>query len=169
MTQNTHLLEIFLPKEQNTISLGQDLAAAITALHPESCILLLQGELGAGKTTLIRGLIQGLPGGENAQVSSPSFNLVNDYPTSPRTLHLDLYRLSGMEAAEIFWENLSQEQEPGIMVVEWSEHLPPEELPRQYLLFSLYRQNHSRLLQITPFGLSLQPVVRNLAQKYNAE
>jgi len=63
--------------------------------------LLLSGALGAGKTTLVRGLVSALPGAELAEVSSPSFNIVNIYPTTPQVAHFDLYRVVGSAPEEL--------------------------------------------------------------------
>jgi len=69
--------------------------AACVADSPALPPVLLHGQLGAGKTTFIRELVQTLPGSENAEVSSPSFNILNLYPTTPPVGHFDLYRTEG--------------------------------------------------------------------------
>ena len=81
-----------LPDEAATLALGRTLAGI---LSDPACraVLLLRGGLGSGKTTLVRGLVEALPGGGDAEVASPSFNIVNVYPTRPETYHLDLYRI----------------------------------------------------------------------------
>ncbi len=63
--------------------------------------LYLRGTLGSGKTTLTRGLVAALPGGEDAEVASPSFTLCNIYPTRPALLHADLYRMGDNGAAAV--------------------------------------------------------------------
>jgi tRNA threonylcarbamoyladenosine biosynthesis protein TsaE len=75
-------------------------------------VVLLRGDLGSGKTTFVRGLVAALPGGEEAEVASPSFNLVNVYPTRPEVVHMDLYRLRGGEAGELF-EEYAEAAPPG--------------------------------------------------------
>lgn len=151
-------LQLSLPGVDDTLRLGQELARGILRLRQYPCIILLQGELGAGKTTLVRGLTQALPGGQQAQVSSPSFNIMNVYPTDPEVLHLDLYRLSGPEAAESLWENLSQDYQ-GILLVEWSENLPIQEYPEQYYLLHLHRQGPGRTAQLLAIGCRLEPLI----------
>jgi tRNA threonylcarbamoyladenosine biosynthesis protein TsaE len=90
-------------------------------LRPGSCIAL-HGELGAGKTQFVRGLVRGL-GGDPRQVSSPTFVLLNIYQT-PRcpVYHLDAYRVSGAEDLEEvgFLELLDQ---PAVTVIEWAERV----------------------------------------------
>ena len=63
-------------------------------------IILFYGDLGSGKTTFTRGFIEALPGGENAEVSSPSFTLCNSYPTTPSVIHCDLYYLIDIYSAD---------------------------------------------------------------------
>lgn len=84
-------------------------------------MVLLFGELGAGKTAFVRGLAQGL-GVPAEEVSSPTFTLVQEY--RGRTLplyHVDLYRLSPAEADDLGLDALTQE---GVMAVEWADRLP---------------------------------------------
>jgi tRNA threonylcarbamoyladenosine biosynthesis protein TsaE len=97
--------------------------------------LLLEGELGAGKTTLVRGLVAALPGAERAEVSSPSFTLANVYPTRPEVAHFDLYRLEGRAAPEELFEAL--EQAGTWVVVEWAGHLPCRDWPEHALLVAI--------------------------------
>ncbi|MFO8033118.1 MAG: tRNA (adenosine(37)-N6)-threonylcarbamoyltransferase complex ATPase subunit type 1 TsaE [Desulfohalobiaceae bacterium] len=156
-------LHFDLPGEEDTLRLGQELAQMIVQHREHPNIILLQGELGAGKTTLVRGLTQALPGGEKAQVSSPSFNILNIYPTDPEVLHLDLYRLSGPEAAESLWENLPQDPQ-GIVLVEWSENLPAQEYPGRYYQLALYRKDQGRTAHLQGFDCSLHPLLEKMQQ-----
>lgn len=92
---------------------------------PEGSVLLLQGDLGAGKTTFVRGVAAGL--GIATNIVSPTFTLINEYHCGRLPLyHLDLYRLSRHEVAriypEIYWEG--SEVVPGITAIEWSQRLP---------------------------------------------
>jgi tRNA threonylcarbamoyladenosine biosynthesis protein TsaE len=107
-----------------TEQIAADLAQT---LKPGQC-LALHGELGAGKTQFVRGLLIGL-GGNPRSVSSPTFVLLNVYDTGRLPLyHLDAYRVFGSEDFESigFGELLEQ---PAIVVVEWAERiaqlLPP--------------------------------------------
>ena len=82
-------------------------------------LLLLAGELGAGKTTFVRGLARGL--GSPAPVQSPTFQLVRVYPGRIQLAHLDLYRLeSGAELGDLGLEELLQ---AGVVAVEWGDRL----------------------------------------------
>lgn len=90
-------------------------------------LLLLQGDLGAGKTTLTRMLVRSLPGGLQAEVSSPSFTVCNSYATTPPVLHFDLYRLDDNADDENLTEALEaleEHPERFFLLVEWPERLP---------------------------------------------
>ncbi len=79
----------------------------------------LVGELAAGKTTFVRGLAGAL--GYSGRVRSPSFTLMQKYPTDPALIHADLYRLVHEE--ELIALNLAGYREHGILVVEWADRL----------------------------------------------
>ena len=88
-TARTQVLERHLPDEGATTRLGEDLAMALRA----GDVLALSGDLGAGKTTLARGLIRAMAGDEGLDVPSPTFTLVQSYDTRVPLNHFDLYRL----------------------------------------------------------------------------
>jgi len=82
-------------------------------------VVLLTGELGAGKTTFVRGVAQGT--GSPAPVASPTFQLVRIYPGRVQLAHVDLYRVeNSMELRDLGLEELAQE---GAVVVEWGDRL----------------------------------------------
>lgn len=83
-------------------------------------MLLLAGPLGAGKTTFVRGLARGL--GSEAQVASPTFQLVRVYPGRVPLAHVDLYRL--LASVELGDLGLEEVLEAGVAAVEWGERLP---------------------------------------------
>ena len=94
-------------------------------LRDGDCVAFF-GDLGAGKTAFIRGMTRGL--GIEAEVSSPTFAIVNDYGGQPPLVHFDMYRIGGWEDLETtgFFEYIDQ---GAVVVVEWSENiegaLPP--------------------------------------------
>lgn len=111
-------LTFFLPDDAATSALGTALAKIV---QPGD-IVLLQGELGAGKTALARAVIRTLIGNPDLDVPSPSFALVQPYEAgSQAIIHADLYRLA--DAREI--DELGILDEPlAIMLIEWPERAP---------------------------------------------
>jgi len=82
-------------------------------------VVLLTGELGAGKTTFVRGVAQGT--GSSAPVASPTFQLVRVYPGRVQLAHVDLYRIENTsELCELGLEELAEQ---GAVVVEWGDRL----------------------------------------------
>ena len=116
---------VLLANAAATQALGRELAQHWLALPPgERPILLLQGDLGAGKTCLTQGLAAGL--GIDELITSPTFALAQHYSGRAGSLvHLDLYRLEQAAAAD---ELFAQEEEEALalnalMAVEWAERL----------------------------------------------
>jgi tRNA threonylcarbamoyladenosine biosynthesis protein TsaE len=103
--------------EDDTAAEGRRLAAGLVP----GTVVLLDGELGAGKTAFVRGLAGGL-GLDPALVSSPTFTIVQEYRGGPVTLqHVDLYRLSAAEVADLALEDLMDDHT--VMAVEWPDRL----------------------------------------------
>ncbi len=111
MTVTTH-------SEVETSQVGSALAAALE----RGAVVLLTGDLGAGKTAFVRGLAQGL-GIDPAEVSSPTFTLIQEYRGGRLLLrHVDLYRLQSVEVADL---GLDDEMlEDGVTAIEWPDRLP---------------------------------------------
>ncbi len=123
---------ILLPDLAHTQALADKLVEAIAAFQGRAAgaklpVFLLMGDLGAGKTTFIRYLVEALPGGKMAEVASPSFTLCNVYPTTPQVQHFDLYRLTPGSSDEMLEESL--EEFSGLMLIEWAEYLPARIFP----------------------------------------
>ncbi len=125
-----HTFEFFSRSPEQTRRIGMRLGGV---LQPGD-LVCLQGELGAGKTTVVQGMAQGW--GSLDSVSSPTFVLVNEYRRSDgnRLFHMDAYRLeSGAEAAELDIDWMLVE---GALVVEWPERVQgvlPAEALKVYL------------------------------------
>jgi tRNA threonylcarbamoyladenosine biosynthesis protein TsaE len=101
--------------EEATAELGASLGRSLTA----GSVVLLEGELGAGKTAFVRGLAAGL-GVPDDHVSSPTFTLVQEYQGRVRLVHADLYRISASESDDLGLEELGLE---GVVAIEWAEKL----------------------------------------------
>lgn len=95
-------------------------------------VVVLTGELGAGKTTLVRGVVRRLHG--VSPVKSPSFIIVNEYPGSPAVFHIDMYRVDSVSVLDdICFDDLINE---GIVLIEWGEKIEGH-LPDGYLKIEL--------------------------------
>lgn len=100
--------------ETETLAFGHLLARELAP----GMLVALTGELGAGKTALVRGICEGL--GCGGQVTSPTFTIVNEYEGNHRVLHCDLYRLETMEEMlEIGLDELFRSD--AVILVEWAE------------------------------------------------
>ena len=105
--------------EEETIQLGRDLAARL----PSRAVVLLIGNLGAGKTTLAKGIVSGLGAAEPNDVTSPTFTLIHEY--SPNVYHIDLYRLD--TAAELATLGLDEIfDRDAVVLIEWGERFPKQ-------------------------------------------
>jgi tRNA threonylcarbamoyladenosine biosynthesis protein TsaE len=103
--------------EEETLAVGRELAAT---LRPGD-VVLLSGDLGAGKTAFVRGLASGLQIDPN-QVSSPTFTIVHEYRGGRLTLyHADLYRLARTATGDIGLEEMGVKD--GVLAIEWPDRL----------------------------------------------
>jgi tRNA threonylcarbamoyladenosine biosynthesis protein TsaE len=110
--------EIITHSSEETIQVGRDLGAR---LKPP-VLILLSGELGAGKTTLTKGIVSGAGVAREDEVTSPTFTLVHKYGNGSRVYHVDLYRISDFHDLETLGlEDVLSE--PGVVLVEWPERL----------------------------------------------
>jgi tRNA threonylcarbamoyladenosine biosynthesis protein TsaE len=102
--------------EVETARVGQGLAATVRP----GVVVRVSGPLGAGKTAFVRGLAEGL-GCDPADVSSPTFTIVQEYSGRTRLQHVDLYRLSPVEVRDLALDDLLDD---AVMAVEWPDRWP---------------------------------------------
>jgi len=103
---------------EETIRQGRELGSQ---LKPPM-LILLSGALGAGKTTLTKGIVAGLGAAREEDVTSPTFTLVHAYRNGVRVYHIDLYRITDFRDFETLGiEDLFAE--PAVVIVEWSEKM----------------------------------------------
>lgn len=139
---------LLLPDLAATQRLGMILGRSL----PPGSVLLLEGDLGSGKTTLVQGIGLGL--GIVEPIVSPTFTLINEYLEGRVPLyHLDLYRLEPSEVAalhlETYWEGL--EMPLGIVAIEWAERLPQR--PDSFLQIRLtLNEDNSRSVEFVGCG-----------------
>ncbi len=146
-------MNIVLDNEQETEAFGAELWRVL----PEKCLIFLNGDLGAGKTTLVRGLLRaaGYPG----TVKSPTYSLVEEYDLGDRRVfHFDLYRLKDPE--ELEWMGMNDYlAQKALCFVEWPQmgegFLPPPDLS---LLLELAGEGRS--IQINDLAPSLKKIIK---------
>ena len=133
--------------EEETIALGENLAAEL----PAKVVVLLIGNLGAGKTTLAKGIVKGLGAAQPDDVSSPTFTLIHEYGREygPSVCHVDLYRLDRAEqVATIGLDELFERR--AVVLIEWGERFP-ELMPAERVEIRLRATGeNSREIHILP-------------------
>ncbi|WP_096607969.1 tRNA (adenosine(37)-N6)-threonylcarbamoyltransferase complex ATPase subunit type 1 TsaE [Calothrix sp. NIES-2100] len=155
-------MKIVLADAEATLNLGITFGQSLDA----GSVILLSGDLGAGKTTLVQGIGKGL--GIAEPIVSPTFTIINEYTQGRLPLyHLDLYRLEPQEVAalnlETYWEGF--EVTPGIVAIEWAEKMPYK--PDSYLIVDLsYGNEGDRQAQITSCNYPLSAVIASIAPNF---
>lgn len=142
------MTKIFLADAEATKALGIKLGRSL----PPGSVILLEGDLGAGKTTLVQGIGDGL--GITDAIVSPTFTLINEYTEGRIPLyHLDLYRLESAEVealnVETYWEGIDVPL--GIVAIEWAERLPYKPLSFLYIYLT-YSNDSERQAEVVPSG-----------------
>lgn len=132
---------------EQTIRLGKLLGAL---LAPGDVIALI-GELGAGKTTLVKGIAQGLGVADKRAVKSPTFSLIHRYEGRIPIYHFDVYRLK--DTQEMF--DIGSDEViygTGVAIIEWADKVP-ECLPEKYLEITLSLvSNYERTIKLRSYG-----------------
>lgn len=141
---------------EQTVELGRQLGQKAVA----GWIVGLAGDLGAGKTTLCRGFVEGA-GGDPELVTSPTFTLMQTYEGRHRIHHFDLYRLSSAaEATEIGFTEFVYGQD--VALVEWLDRFP-DLAPERYLMVVLHTiDESSRRIEIEPVGEGFSEMIAEL-------
>jgi tRNA threonylcarbamoyladenosine biosynthesis protein TsaE len=155
---DAHAFEFFSHSPEQTRRLGMRLGALLRA----GDLICLQGELGAGKTTLVQGIAQGW--GALDAVSSPTFVLVNAYrrADSAQLFHLDAYRIESLgEAEELDIDALLA---GGPLVVEWAERLKPILPAEQLWVWLEYEAEEHRAMRLSASGDRYEGMLDSLRQ-----
>ena len=144
---NDDTLTLTSRSEEQTEAIGR----ALMRLLPDGSVVALRGELGAGKTCLVRGMAAAI--GTAAAVSSPTFTMVNEYEGNPKIYHLDLYRIAEpREVMDLGYEDLFDVPD-GICVIEWAERAE-KLLPQKRLDITLEHAGRTtRTIQIQDHAL----------------
>lgn len=119
--------EVLTHSAEETIALGRQLAPDLR----DARIVLLRGDLGAGKTTLVKGIAEAFEAAEQEDVTSPTFTLIHEYCGPERTLyHIDLYRIDTPRELETLGLEDMINEEGNILLIEWGEKFPRFERER---------------------------------------
>ncbi len=101
-----------------TIALGRTLAAELAPFR----LILLQGDLGTGKTTLVKGIAEGLKAAAQEEVTSPTFTLIHEYRGPEISVfHIDLYRIEKRRELDTLGIDELLTQERNLLLIEWGE------------------------------------------------
>jgi tRNA threonylcarbamoyladenosine biosynthesis protein TsaE len=151
---------------EQTLNLGEQIGEQICKQVGENISqgfsIALKGELGAGKTTFVQGLAKGLGVSENYYITSPTFNIINEYPTSSLTLcHLDLYRLGSADELEhIGFDDLLDDNH--IIVVEWPQLLSEISFSFDIEINFTFDEEYNRIISLTASGQSGTNLLKKL-------
>jgi len=131
-----------------TLALGETMGRQIS----QGLSIALKGDLGAGKTTFVKGLAKGLGVSEDYYITSPTFSIINEYPALPFTLyHLDLYRLSSADELEyIGVDDIVDDSH--IIVVEWPEILQEISFPFDIEIRFQFDEHYNRSISVFASG-----------------
>jgi tRNA threonylcarbamoyladenosine biosynthesis protein TsaE len=147
--------ELISHSAEETTGKGRELAAQLVP----PVLLLLSGELGAGKTTLTKGIISGLGAAREEDVTSPTFTLVHAFRNHVRVYHVDLYRITDFHDLETLGlEDILSE--PAVVVVEWPEKLTLRtDWPVVSVRLEHLSESSRRISVSDPAGVFLRPVL----------
>lgn len=127
--------------EEQTLKIGTLIGRCLDA----PLLILLQGNLGAGKTVIARGIAWGLGVGAETPITSPTFTLMNHYPARLDLYHFDLYRLSGPEdLVDIGFDEYAFGS--GVALVEWPEKLEDPDIAGIWVNIGALEAGHRRLI-----------------------
>ena len=146
-----------VPSPDRMVHIGERIGKRLS----EGSVIGLTGPLGAGKTTLTRGIAQGLGIDPGYVVSSPTYTLLQIYPCGEKELyHLDLYRVSGSDDLDStgYRDGVGKGK---VLVVEWAERVPSV-LPPENLQLLIEYDGDGRLLLLRPEGNGYRELVRQV-------
>lgn len=143
---------MYTKNEDDLLALGEKLGT----LLEKNDVLILTGELGAGKTTFTKGLAKGLE--INQMIKSPTYTIVREYEGRLPLYHLDVYRIEGdadsIDLDEFLFGG-------GVTVIEWG-NLLGQDLPDNYLELEILKETTGRFLNFKPKGSRANRLVEGL-------
>lgn len=145
--------KVTMNSRNDTIALGEKMAKFLKA----GDVIVLNGDLGAGKTTFTKGLAAGL--GVPDMIKSPTFTIIREYQNGRLPLyHMDVYRLENGGGEDLGLEEYFDGD--GVCVVEWAEYVA-DELPEDFLVIHFKRTDdeNKRVLEFSPHGHRYEQLV----------
>ena len=153
-----HAFEFFSHSSEQTMRVGVRLGSLLQT----GDVVCLEGDLGSGKTTLVRGIAQGW--GSADRVSSPTYVIVNQYRHPNKTIlcHCDAYRLNPDEPLDNAILEIDHVLDNGVLVMEWAERMK-DSLPKENLWIDMdYINDSQRHLVFTPNGKKYEQLLKKL-------
>ena len=156
---NIQIEKFHVENEQAMLEFAAEVATGLQGLKLELTVIYLHGELGAGKTTFTRGLLQAL--GHSGKVKSPTYTLVEPYSVPPRQFyHFDLYRLADPQELE-FMGIRDYFSEDAVCCIEWPEK-GDSVIPRPDLAIYIEYKDTGRLISIQSMSEQGQILVNQI-------
>ena len=153
-----HAFEFFSHSSEQTMRVGVRLGSLLQT----GDVVCLEGDLGSGKTTFVRGIAQGW--GSADRVSSPTYVIVNQYRHPNKTIlyHCDAYRLNPDEPLDSAILEVDQILANGVLIMEWAERMKSS-LPKENLWIDMdYINESQRHLVFTPNGKKYEQLLKKL-------
>jgi len=152
---------VITKSEKQTLSLGKTIGRNLRIAD----VIALVGDLGSGKTVLVKGIAQGLkvPDAQRL-VNSPSFVLIKEYPGKINLFHFDLYRLNtSQDIEQLGWEEYLDRS--GVLVIEWADKME-KLLPQEYLRIELEVTSETkRRIRLVAKGERYKELIRKVASR----
>jgi tRNA threonylcarbamoyladenosine biosynthesis protein TsaE len=137
------LFDVVTHSPEETLELGRRLAGEVRP----PCLVVLEGELGSGKTTLTKGIVAGLGAASEEEVTSPSFTLVHEYGRETKVYHVDLYRIEDAhDLGTLGLDDLLGQQ--ATVLVEWGEKLGDNALTPRVVIHFEHMGNDERRITV---------------------
>lgn len=153
------MLRIPLKNETETIALGKCLGRFLNA----GDLIVMEGDLGAGKTTMTKGIGEAL--GVTKVINSPTFTILKVYQGRLPLYHFDVYRLEGNDDDLGFDEYFEGD---GVCVVEWAQFLG-DQLPKHYLRIQLNHQEDGRMCELEGVGGRYQELEKEVSHAISCD
>jgi tRNA threonylcarbamoyladenosine biosynthesis protein TsaE len=155
------MVTIITHSPEETRFLGQYLGEALIP----GMVIALDGDLGSGKTTFVQGIGKGLGISDDDYITSPTYNLINEYSGRHCLFHIDLYRLiDPLEIDDLGLEEIIYSQ--GISAIEWADRLPDKTLTSYLSVKIIVTSEETRKVTITACGLENTDLIEDIRDNF---